>query len=49
MTGDPKGHRPTAAEAKTLAGIRELLSLTPRRDGAVFDGFVGNLVADWLR
>jgi pimeloyl-ACP methyl ester carboxylesterase len=47
MMGAPKGHRPTGAEANTLAGICELLfPLKPRRDGAVFDSFVGNLVAD---
>jgi pimeloyl-ACP methyl ester carboxylesterase len=32
---------------ESLKGIRELLfPLRPRRDGAVFDGFVGNPVAD---
>lgn len=47
MMGAPKGYRPTPAEAATLDGIRNLLfPLKPRRDGAVFDGFVSNLVAD---
>ena len=47
MMGAPKKYRPTASEATTLAGIRELLfPLTPRRDGAVFDGFIGNLAGD---
>jgi pimeloyl-ACP methyl ester carboxylesterase len=47
MMGAPKGYLPTPAEARTLDGIRELLfPLKPRRDGAVFDGFVSNPVAD---
>lgn len=37
----------SAAEKETMASIRELLfPLKPRRDGAIFDGFVPNLAAD---
>ena len=37
-------------EVESLNGIRELLfPLRPRRDGAVYDGFVGNPVADRFR
>ena len=47
MMGLPRGYRPTPDERETLQGIRELLfPFRPRRDGAVFDGFVGNPVAD---
>lgn len=47
MMGAPKDYRPSPAETATLADYRELLfPLKPRRDGAVFDGFVSNLVAD---
>jgi pimeloyl-ACP methyl ester carboxylesterase len=47
MMGAPKGYRPTAEDAQVLKGIRELLfPLKPRRNGAVFDGFVSNLAAD---
>ena len=47
MVGAPKGYRPTAEDAQVLKGIRELLfPLKPRRNGAVFDGFVSNLAAD---
>jgi pimeloyl-ACP methyl ester carboxylesterase len=47
MMGAPKGYRPTPAEARTLDGYRELLfPLKPRREGAVFGGFVSNPVAD---
>jgi pimeloyl-ACP methyl ester carboxylesterase len=46
MMGAPKGYRPTE-DAQVLQGIRELLfPFKPRRDGAVFDGFVSNLAAD---
>jgi hypothetical protein len=45
--GVPKGYRPTPEEARVMAGLRELLfPLRPRREGAVFDGFVSNLAAD---
>jgi pimeloyl-ACP methyl ester carboxylesterase len=47
MMGLPRGYRPTPHEREALQRIRELLfPLRPRRDGAVFDGFVGNPVAD---
>jgi pimeloyl-ACP methyl ester carboxylesterase len=47
MIGVPKGYRPTPDEAATIRAVSELqFPLTPRRLGAVFDGFVSNLVAD---
>jgi pimeloyl-ACP methyl ester carboxylesterase len=47
MMGIPKGYRPSPPEAAAIAASRDLLfPLKPRRDGAVFDGFVANLVAD---
>jgi pimeloyl-ACP methyl ester carboxylesterase len=47
MMGVPKGYRPASEEAQVMAGLRELLfPFKPRRDGAVFDGFVSNPAAD---
>jgi pimeloyl-ACP methyl ester carboxylesterase len=47
MIGVPKGYRPTPEEAATIRAVSELqFPLTPRRLGAVLDGFVSNLVAD---
>lgn len=47
MMGLPKGYELSPEEAQTMAGIRRLLfPLKPRREGAVFDGFVSNLAAD---
>ena len=47
MMGAPKRLRPTSEDAQVMAGLRELLlPLKPRREGAVFDGFVSNLAAD---
>jgi pimeloyl-ACP methyl ester carboxylesterase len=47
MIGVPKGYRPTPDEAATIRAVSELqFPLTPRRQGAVFDGFVSNLAAD---
>jgi pimeloyl-ACP methyl ester carboxylesterase len=47
MMGIPKGFQPSPREAAAIAAARDLLfPLKPRRDGAVFDGFVSNLVAD---
>ena len=47
MLGVPKGYRPTPEEAATIRAVSELqFPLTPRRLGAVFDGFVSNLAAD---
>lgn len=47
MMGLPKGYQLSPEEAKTMAGLREqLFPYKPRRDGAVFDGFISNLEAD---
>lgn len=48
MMGAPKGYRPASEEeAQVMAGLREpLFPFKPRREGAVFDGFVSNLAAD---
>jgi pimeloyl-ACP methyl ester carboxylesterase len=47
MVGVPKGYRPTADDAATIHRVSELqFPLKPRRLGAVFDGFVSNMVAD---
>lgn len=48
MMGIPKGYRPASREeADAIAASRELLfPLRPRREGAVFDGYVSNMVAD---
>jgi pimeloyl-ACP methyl ester carboxylesterase len=47
MMGIPKGYRPTPQEVEAIAASRELLfPWKPRRDGAVFDGYVSNPVAD---
>jgi pimeloyl-ACP methyl ester carboxylesterase len=47
MMGLPKGYELSPQEAESMAGLRELLfPYKPRREGAVFDGFVSNLVAD---
>jgi pimeloyl-ACP methyl ester carboxylesterase len=47
MLGVPKGYRPTPDEVATIRAVSELqFPLRPRKAGAVFDGFVSNLVAD---
>jgi pimeloyl-ACP methyl ester carboxylesterase len=47
MMGLPKGYRLSAQEEESMAAVREILfPYRPRRDGAVFDGFVSNLRAD---
>jgi pimeloyl-ACP methyl ester carboxylesterase len=47
MIGVPKGYRPTPDEAATIRAVSELqFPLRPRKAGAIFDGFVSNLVAD---
>ena len=47
MMGLPKGYELSPEEAETMAQMRKLLfPFKPRRDGAVFDGFVSNLAAD---
>jgi pimeloyl-ACP methyl ester carboxylesterase len=44
MMGGPKEYRPSPREAEAIADM--LFPLKPRREGAVFDGFVSNLAAD---
>jgi pimeloyl-ACP methyl ester carboxylesterase len=47
MMGIPKAYRPSPRKAEAIAAARELLfPFKPRREGAVFDGFVSNLAAD---
>lgn len=47
MMGIPKGYRASPREAEAIAASRELLfPFKPRRDGAVFDGYGSNPVAD---
>jgi pimeloyl-ACP methyl ester carboxylesterase len=47
MMGMPKGKQPSPQEQETVtAGLNLLFPLKPRREGAVFDGFVSNLAAD---
>jgi pimeloyl-ACP methyl ester carboxylesterase len=47
MLGVPKGYRPTPADLDTIHAVSQLqFPLKPRRLGAVFDGFVSNLVGD---
>ena len=47
MIGVPKGYQPTPEDAATIRAMSELqFPLNPRRHGALFDGFVSNLVAD---
>lgn len=47
MMGLPKGYELSPQEAESMADLRELLfPYKPRREGAVFDGFVSNLAAD---
>jgi pimeloyl-ACP methyl ester carboxylesterase len=47
MMGLPKRYELSPQEAESMAGLRELLfPYRPRREGAVFDGFVSNLAAD---
>jgi len=50
MIGVPKGYQPTPEDAATIRAISELqFPLSPRRNGALFDGFVSNMVADQFR
>jgi pimeloyl-ACP methyl ester carboxylesterase len=45
MVGVPKGYRPTSEDMATIRVVSELqFPLRPRRQGAVFDGFVSNMV-----
>lgn len=47
MMGMPKGYQPPPQEQQAVtAGLNQLFPLKPRREGAVFDGFVSNLAAD---
>jgi pimeloyl-ACP methyl ester carboxylesterase len=47
MLGVPKGYQPTPDDVATVSAVSELqFPLKPRRLGAVFDGFVSNMVAD---
>jgi pimeloyl-ACP methyl ester carboxylesterase len=47
MMGIPKAYKPLPQETDALAeGIDQFFPFKPRRDGAVFDGFVSNLAAD---
>jgi pimeloyl-ACP methyl ester carboxylesterase len=47
MIGVPKGYQPTPRDAEVVRAVSELqFPLKPRRQGAIFDGFVSNLVAD---
>jgi pimeloyl-ACP methyl ester carboxylesterase len=47
MVGVPKGYQPTPEDVATIRRMSELqFPLKPRRLGAVFDGFVSNMVAD---
>jgi pimeloyl-ACP methyl ester carboxylesterase len=47
MVGVPKGYQPTSEDMATIRAVSELqFPLKPRKQGAIFDGFVSNLVAD---
>jgi hypothetical protein len=47
MMGMPKGYQPPPQEQQTVtAGLNKLFPFKPRREGAVFDGFVSNLATD---
>jgi pimeloyl-ACP methyl ester carboxylesterase len=47
MVGVPKGYQPTPEDLATIRALSELqFPLRPRKQGAIFDGFVSNLVAD---
>ena len=50
MVGVPKGYQPTPQDTDTIRAVSELqFPLRPRKQGAIFDGFVSNLVADGSR
>jgi hypothetical protein len=45
--GHPQGYHPTPQDVEVIRAVSELQSpLKPRRQGAIFDGFVSNMVAD---
>ena len=47
IMGAPKGYRPPPEIASAMVANRELIfPVRPRREGAIFDGFVSNMVAD---
>jgi pimeloyl-ACP methyl ester carboxylesterase len=47
MIGVPKGYQPTPEEVEVIRAVSEQqFPLRPRKLGAIFDGFVSNLVAD---
>ena len=47
MIGVPKGYRPIPEDAEVIRAFSELqFPLKPRKQGALFDGFVSNMVAD---
>jgi pimeloyl-ACP methyl ester carboxylesterase len=47
MVGVPNGYQPTPQDLATIRAVTKLqFPLTPRKAGAVFDGFVSNPVAD---
>lgn len=47
IMGTAKGYRPTPEIERSMVPTRELLfPVKPRREGAIFDGFVSNVVAD---
>lgn len=47
MIGVPKGYQPTSEDAEVVQAVSELqFPLRPRKQGAIFDGFVSNMVAD---
>jgi pimeloyl-ACP methyl ester carboxylesterase len=50
MVGVPKGYQPTPQDVDTIRAVSELqFPLKPRKRGAIFDGFVSNMVADRFR
>jgi pimeloyl-ACP methyl ester carboxylesterase len=47
MVGVPKDYQPTPDDLETIRAVSELqFPLKPRKQGAIFDGFVSNMVAD---
>jgi pimeloyl-ACP methyl ester carboxylesterase len=47
MVGVPKGYQPSSEDVATIRAVSELqFPLRPRKQGAIFDGFVSNMVAD---
>jgi pimeloyl-ACP methyl ester carboxylesterase len=47
MLGVPKGYQPTPQDTEVIRAVSELqFPLKPRKQGAIFDGFVSNMVAD---